>query len=87
MVTKILLGLIIIVNGYFLFVFVKDLLSHKEEFKAEKGDVRFLPFTSFIMFFLSAFGISDFAIGTVLYPKYTMCYSSSSYGIIIYFFR
>lgn len=39
MVTKILLGLIIIVNGYFLFVFVKDLLSHKEEFKAEKGDV------------------------------------------------
>lgn len=69
MVTKILLGLIIIVNGYFLFVFVKDLLSHKEEFKAEKGDVRFLPFTSFIMFFLSAFGISDFAIGTVLYPK------------------
>ncbi|MEG0284416.1 MULTISPECIES: sulfite exporter TauE/SafE family protein [Vagococcus] len=69
MVKTILLSLIVIVNGYFLFVFVKDLLSHKEEFKAEKADTKWLPFTSFFMFFLSTFGISDFAIGTVLYPK------------------
>ena len=48
MVKTILLSLIVIVNGYFLFVFVKDLISHKEEFKDEKGDTRFLPFTSFI---------------------------------------
>ena len=69
MVKTILLSLIILVNGYFLFMFVKDLLSHKEEMKAEKGDSKWLPFTSFFMFFLSTFGISDFAIGTVLYPK------------------
>lgn len=69
MVRTILLSLIIVVNGYFLIVFVKDLLSHKEEFKAEKGNNKWLPFTSFFMFFLSTFGISDFAIGTVLYPK------------------
>ena len=69
MVRTILLSLIVIVNGYFLFVFVKDLISHKEAFKEEKGNMKALPFTSFIMFFLSTFGISDFAIGTVLYPK------------------
>lgn len=66
---KILLGLIILINGIFLITFIKDLLSHKEEFKQEKGNMKLLPFTSFAMFFLSTFGISDFAIGTVLYPK------------------
>lgn len=69
MVRTVLLTLIILVNGFFAFTFVKDLMSHKEEFKEEKANVKWLPFTSFIMFFLSTFGISDFAIGTVLYPK------------------
>ncbi|MEG0254058.1 MAG: sulfite exporter TauE/SafE family protein [Vagococcus sp.] len=69
MVKTILLSLIILVNGYFLVVFVKDLLNNKKEFKEETGDMKLLPFTSFITFFLSTFGISDFAIGTVLYPK------------------
>ncbi len=69
MVKTVLLSLIILVNGYFLIVFVKDLLNHKQEFKEEKGSNIWLPFTSFFTFFLSTFGISDFAIGTVLYPK------------------
>lgn len=69
MVRTILLSLIVIINGIFAITFVKDLITNKEEFKNEKANMKALPFTSFIMFFLSTFGISDFAIGTVLYPK------------------
>lgn len=69
MVKTVLLSLIILVNGYFLLVFVKDLINNKQEFKEETGSMKLLPITSFLTFFLSTFGISDFAIGTVLYPK------------------
>ena len=69
MVRTILLSLIVIINGIFAITFVKDLITNKEEFKNEKANMKALTFTSFIMFFLSTFGISDFAIGTVLYPK------------------
>lgn len=69
MIRNILLGLIIAINAYFIIYFVKDLMKNKQSFKEEPGDTRVLPFTSFIIFFLSTFGISDFAIGTVLYPK------------------
>lgn len=69
MIKPLLLLSIVLINGYFLFTFIKDLLLHKEEMKAEKANGKILPFTSFIMFFLSTFGISDFAIGSVLYPK------------------
>lgn len=69
MIKPLLLLSIVLINGYFLFTFIKDLLLHKEEMKAEKANGKVLPFTSFIMFFLSTFGISDFAIGSVLYPK------------------
>lgn len=69
MIKPLLLLFIVLINGYFLFTFIKDLLLHKEEMKAEKANGKVLPFTSFIMFFLSTFGISDFAIGSVLYPK------------------
>lgn len=66
---NILLLLIVLINGYFLFVFVKDIMAHKEETKNENGNNKLLPITSFFTFFLSTFGISDFAIGSVLYPK------------------
>lgn len=69
MIKPLLLLSIVLINGYFLFTFIKDLLLYKEEMKAEKANGKVLPFTSFIMFFLSTFGISDFAIGSVLYPK------------------
>ena len=69
MIRNTLLGLIIAINAYFIIYFVRDLIKNKQSFKAEAGDTRILPFTSFIIFFLSTFGISDFAIGTVLYPK------------------
>lgn len=69
MIKNVLLILIIAINSYFLFVFVKDVISHKEEVKKEQASSKILPFSAFIMFFLSTFGISDFAIGSVLYPK------------------
>lgn len=66
---NILLALIVLVNGYFIFTFVKDLIKHKDSFKEEKASTKALPFSSFIIFFFSTFGISDFAISSVLYPK------------------
>ena len=56
-------------NGYFAFVFLRDVLKHKEEVKKEPAKSGWLALSSFLMFFLSTFGISDFAIGTVLYSK------------------
>ena len=69
MMKNILLLLIVAINAYFFFFFLLDINKNKKKLKQEKADGRILPFTSFIMFFLSTFGISDFAIGTVLYPK------------------
>ncbi|MEL0529363.1 sulfite exporter TauE/SafE family protein [Lactobacillus jensenii] len=69
MMKNILLLLIVAIIKYFLVMFLLDINKNKKKLKQEKADGRILPFTSFIMFFLSTFGISDFAIGTVLYPK------------------
>lgn len=69
MIKNVLLLMIIVINGYFLYVFVKDIIKHKEEMKKEKASNKILSFTVFVTFFLSTFGISDFAIGSVLYPK------------------
>ncbi|WP_062532083.1 sulfite exporter TauE/SafE family protein [Jeotgalibaca dankookensis] len=67
--TSILLVLIVIVNLFFVFAFVKDLINHKGEVMNEPANNIALPFASFFTFLLSTFGISDFAIGTVLYRK------------------
>lgn len=69
MIRNILLTLIILVNAYFIIYFVVDILKNKDSFKNDPADMKFLPFTSMLIFFLSTFGISDFAIGTVVYPK------------------
>ncbi|MGV2929270.1 sulfite exporter TauE/SafE family protein [Macrococcus capreoli] len=68
MVTALIVA-IVLVNMYFLFFFAKDVAANMQEMKEEPANAKVLPFTSFIMFFLSTFGISDFAIGTVLYDK------------------
>ncbi|WP_025729164.1 sulfite exporter TauE/SafE family protein [Atopobacter phocae] len=65
----ILLLLVVLVNAYFAFVFVKDLVKNKNEVMTEPAHTVALPFTSAIIFFLSTLGISDFAISTTLYPK------------------
>ncbi|MBU5590203.1 anion permease [Clostridium sp. MSJ-4] len=69
MMEKVVLILIVIINGVFAFKFVKDILNNKNEMKQEPGSNIFLSISSAIIFFLSTFGISDFAISTILYRK------------------
>lgn len=69
MVLKTILTLIVIVNGIFAITFIKDLIKHRGQINQEPGNPILMAISSFLMFFLSTFGISDFAIGTVLYRK------------------
>lgn len=69
MLVKILLALVVIVNGIFVFYFVKDLIKNKETFLKEPGNAIAMAAYSAVVFLLSTFGISDFAIGSSVYPK------------------
>lgn len=69
MIVPIILALVVIVNGTFLVTFVRDLLAHKGQTMKEAGNPIALAISSFIIFLLSTFGISDFAISSSLYPK------------------
>lgn len=69
MLVKIILALIAIVNGAFLINLLKDLFRHKGSIMKENGNPIALAVSSFFMFLLSTFGISDFAISSSLYPK------------------
>jgi len=66
---KILLLAIIAINLAFIFVLVKDLLKHRTEVMAEPASSIWTPLSQVLIYFLSTFGISDFAISTALYPK------------------
>ena len=68
-IVQVILILVVLVNGLFVIRFVLDVLQHKEELKEEPGNPVAMAIVSFFMFFLSTFGISDFAIGSSLYPK------------------
>lgn len=68
-IVQVILILVALVNGLFAIRFVLDVLQHKEELKEEPGNPVAMAIVSFFMFFLSTFGISDFAIGSSLYPK------------------
>ncbi len=69
MIIPIILALIVLVNGAFTLVFTKDLIRNKSTVMQETGNPIALSISSFIIFFLSTFGISDFAISSSLYPK------------------
>ena len=64
---KILLLLIVLVNGLFAFRFFTDFMKHKKEAWAEPGSNLLLGVWGAVCFFFSTFGISDFALSTVLY--------------------
>lgn len=64
---KILLLLIVLVNGLFAFRFFTDFMKHKKEAWAEPGNNVLLTVWGAVCFFFSTFGISDFALSTVLY--------------------
>ena len=65
----ILLTAIVIINLLFIYTLVKDLIKHKDEVMSEPASTIWTPIAQVIIYFLSTFGISDFAISTALYPK------------------
>lgn len=69
MILYLILGVIVIICGYFLVLFVKDLVNHKESLSQEPGNPISMAVSQFIIYFFSTFGVSDFAIGASLYPK------------------
>jgi uncharacterized membrane protein YfcA len=68
-ITTAILTLIVIVNGFFAIRFLLDLIKNKCEFKNEPGNDLLLAISSSVIFFFSSFGISDFAVSTILYRK------------------
>ncbi len=68
-VTTWILVLIVAVNGTFAIRFLQDLVKHKHELADLKGKNILLTISIPIIFFFSSFGISDFAISTILYRK------------------
>lgn len=65
----VILALIVIINVIFVARFVVDVIKHKEEIKKEPGNGILLAASSTVIFFLSTFGVSDFALSSILYRK------------------
>ncbi len=68
-VTMIVLTLIVVINSAFAIRFATDLIKNQDWLKKESGNNLLLAVSSPTIFFLSAFGISDFAMSTILYRK------------------
>lgn len=64
---EILLLSIVAVNGVFAIRFVRDLLKNRVDALQEPGRGPFLAAWSVLVFFLSTFGVSDFALSTIVY--------------------
>ncbi len=58
---------IIIVNGLFAYRFFVDYFKHRKEAKEDPGKIPLMSISSFFLYFLSTFGISDFALSTAFY--------------------
>ena len=73
-VVNIILILVVVVNGTFAVVFLRDLLKRKAEvakdFFENMGRTAIQAIVAGVTFFLSTFGISDFAISTVIYRQF-----------------
>ena len=64
-----LLAAIVVINGVYAFRLTVDLVKHRKETVSEPGNPVFLALWGAGIFFLSTFGISDFALSTVCYRK------------------
>lgn len=69
MVLKIVLALIVIFNGLYGIKFFMDYYKHKQEAKDEPGNPIFLAIYTCIAQVFGTFGISDFALGAIVYRK------------------
>ncbi len=68
MITALLVS-IVLINLLFIVRFVVDFLKHREETFAEKGSNLFYIVLGFITMIGATFGVSDYAINTVVYRK------------------
>ncbi len=68
-IVTIILILVVLVNGAFAFMFIRDLIRHKGQTMKEPGNPIAMVISEFVIFLLSTFGVSDFAIGASLYPR------------------
>ena len=64
---KVILALIILVNGLFAYRLVVDLIRHKSEVWKEPGSNLLFAFLGLVSQFLGTFGVSDFAFNTVAF--------------------
>ena len=63
------LAAVVLVNSVFFIVFARDLWRNRHSVFQEPGNTYIQAFSSTVIFFLSSFGISDFALSMVLYNK------------------
>jgi uncharacterized membrane protein YfcA len=64
---KVILVLILLVNGIFVYRLIIDLLRHKSEVWKEPGSNVLFAFLGLVSQFLGTFGVSDFAFNTVAF--------------------
>ncbi len=64
---KAILALILLVNGFFAYRLIADLVRHKSEVWKEPGSNLFYAFLGVASQFLGTFGVSDFAFNTVAF--------------------
>ena len=64
---KVILALIILVNGFFSYRLFADLIRHKSEVWREPGSNILFAALGIVSQFLSTFGVSDFAFNTVAF--------------------
>ena len=67
---SVILCLIVAFNSVFAFVFMRDLWRHRDSFLREPGNSFGQALTAACVFFLSSFGLSDFAISMPIYMKF-----------------
>ncbi|WP_339318242.1 sulfite exporter TauE/SafE family protein [Paenibacillus sp. FSL R10-2734] len=65
----IILTLVVLINVIFAVRFIVDVVKHREEIKQEPGNGFMLAISSTLIFFFSTFGVSDFALSSILYRK------------------
>lgn len=68
-ITKIVLVLIVLVNGIYAVRFFVDFFKHKKEAMSEPGNPILMALYTGVAQILGTFGISDFALGTIVYRK------------------
>lgn len=68
-VLHVILLAVVVFNGVFVAVFVRDLLRRRGTVLREAGSTVGQAISSAVIFFFSSFGISDFALSMVLYTR------------------